>query len=341
VGKYEFDNFKLLIRSGAKFDQTSPKKKNCTSMSDQDQDDRFQMEEDQDFASSQGSGSEGEEQEFDAGSGSDNDLEDDISDNQEDMITPQDMAKEHQASLSAKPLTSEKLAKFQSKLDATGVVYLSRVPPFMKPTKLRSLLSKYGKLGRIYLAPEDAKITARRKKYRHNKRQNYTEGWVEFLDKKVARSTSALLNNTNIGGKKRSYYYDDIWNLKYLPRFKWNHLTEQIAYELKVREQKLKTELSQQKRETKLYVKNVEKAKMIEAMKEKRAAKKAKLDELESSSVPKKKSPSSGATKESIAEIKRRFKQRKVVNLDGNANEQTKKPIQSKTVSIFSKLFSS
>jgi ESF2/ABP1 family protein len=102
----------------------------------------------------------------------------------------------------------------------------------MKPTKLRSLLSKYGKLGRIYLAPEDAKITARRKKYKHNKRINYTEGWVEFLDKKVARATANHLNNNIIGGKKRSYYYDDIWVMKYLPKFKWNHLTEQIAYEL-------------------------------------------------------------------------------------------------------------
>lgn len=35
-----------------------------------------------------------------------------------------------------------------------GVVYLSRVPPFMKPHKLRHLLSPYGSVGRIYLQPE-------------------------------------------------------------------------------------------------------------------------------------------------------------------------------------------
>jgi ESF2/ABP1 family protein len=129
-------------------------------------------------------------------------------------------------------LSLENLQKHSASIDASGVVYLSRIPPFMKPTQLRSLLSKYGKLGRIYLAPEDIKITARRKKYKHNKRINYTEGWVEFLDKKVARATASHLNNNIIGGKKRSYYYDDIWVMKYLPKFKWNHLTEQIAYEL-------------------------------------------------------------------------------------------------------------
>ncbi len=129
-------------------------------------------------------------------------------------------------------LSASDLKKHSAALESSGVVYLSRIPPFMKPTKLRSLLAKYGKLGRIYLAPEDAKITAKRKKYKHNKRINYVEGWVEFLDKKVGRRTAAHLNNNIIGGKKRSYYHDDIWVMKYLPKFKWNHLTEQIAYEL-------------------------------------------------------------------------------------------------------------
>ena len=31
------------------------------------------------------------------------------------------------------------------------------------------------------------------------------------------------------GGKKRSYYHDDIWNIKYLPKFKWTNLTEKLG----------------------------------------------------------------------------------------------------------------
>ncbi len=35
-----------------------------------------------------------------------------------------------------------------------GVVYLSRIPPFMKPHKLKHLLVPYGNVGRVYLQPE-------------------------------------------------------------------------------------------------------------------------------------------------------------------------------------------
>ena len=35
-----------------------------------------------------------------------------------------------------------------------GVVYLSRIPPFMRPRTIRHLLSKYGQLGRVFLQPE-------------------------------------------------------------------------------------------------------------------------------------------------------------------------------------------
>lgn len=75
----------------------------------------------------------------------------------------------------------------------------------------------------------DPKVAARRKKYGGNKKQNYTEGWIEFLDKAVAKQVAKVLNTTIIGGKKNSHYHDDIWNIKYLPKFKWDHLTERIG----------------------------------------------------------------------------------------------------------------
>lgn len=52
------------------------------------------------------------------------------------------------------PLTPEALEKFQAARDKAGIVYLSKIPPFMKPVKLRHLLGKFGALGRVYLAPE-------------------------------------------------------------------------------------------------------------------------------------------------------------------------------------------
>ena len=46
-----------------------------------------------------------------------------------------------------------------------------------------------------------------------------------------------------IGGKKGSFFYDDIWNIKYLPKFKWENLTEKLEYDKKVREEKVRAEM--------------------------------------------------------------------------------------------------
>ena len=40
-----------------------------------------------------------------------------------------------------------------------GIVYLSRIPPFMKPLKVRHLLSQYGEVGRVFLQPEGVHVT--------------------------------------------------------------------------------------------------------------------------------------------------------------------------------------
>ncbi len=68
---------------------------------------------------------------------------------------------------------------------------------------------------------------------------------MEFADKKIARNVAESLNNTNMGDRKGDYYHDDIWNLKYLRKFKWEYLTEKFAYERRVRENKLKTAMIQ------------------------------------------------------------------------------------------------
>ena len=76
------------------------------------------------------------------------------------------------------------------------------------------------------LSRSDPVVQQRRKKFGGNKRRNYTEGWVEFVDKRVAKAVAVTLNNTPVGGRKRHYYHDDLWNIKYLSKFRWTHLTE-------------------------------------------------------------------------------------------------------------------
>jgi hypothetical protein len=53
-----------------------------------------------------------------------------------------------------KPLTPEALAAFNAAQERAGVIYISRIPPGMRPTKVRHLMSAHGDIGRVYLQPE-------------------------------------------------------------------------------------------------------------------------------------------------------------------------------------------
>ncbi len=37
------------------------------------------------------------------------------------------------------------------------------------------------------------------------------------------------MSNTPDGGKKKSIYHDDLWNIKYLTEFRWTHLSEKVV----------------------------------------------------------------------------------------------------------------
>ena len=97
---------------------------------------------------------------------------------------------EARAEAKAKRRKERELAKYRrfgEKLARRGIVYLARVPPFTRPEKVKHLLEQYGEVTRIYLAPEDEAIARRRKKLGGQRSTNYTEGWVEYAEKKVAK----------------------------------------------------------------------------------------------------------------------------------------------------------
>lgn len=214
-------------------------------------------------------------------------VESDISDDEQpDQIAEEPDTEDAKASgpVKEKSQRIRKAAKLpglsKKKLDATakairrsGVVYLSRVPPFMKPATLRSLLGPYGEINRIFLTPEDPASHTRRVRNGGNKKRSFVDGWIEFLDKEDAQKACDLLNGRAIGGKKGTYYHDDIWNLKYLRGFKWNKLTEQIAAENAEKASRMRAEISKTTKENKEFVQNVERAKMLEGMEAKKAAK--------------------------------------------------------------------
>ncbi|QSZ34399.1 hypothetical protein DSL72_005991 [Monilinia vaccinii-corymbosi] len=194
---------------------------------------------------------------------------------------PKKASKELELPGVSRPLTKKNLVASAAAIKKSGVVYLSRIPPFMKPTKLRSLLEPYGDLNRIFLTPEDPASHTRRVRNGGNKKRSFVDGWVEFVNKANAKKVCELLNAKTIGGKKGNYYHDDVWNLLYLKGFKWNNLTEQIAAENAERTSRMRAEISKTTKENKEFVQNVERAKMMEGMEAKRAAKRRKEEDLD------------------------------------------------------------
>ncbi|TAQ85939.1 hypothetical protein B7494_g5742 [Chlorociboria aeruginascens] len=183
----------------------------------------------------------------------------------------------------SKPLKKKNLVATHAEIKKSGVVFLSRIPPFMNPTRLRSLFEKHlslleshGAINHIFLSPEDPASYAQRVRNGGNKRRSFTEGWVEFTNKADAKQTCEDLNARIIGGKKGTYYHDDLLNLIYLNGFKWHHLTRQIAAENASRASRMRAEISKTTKENKKFVQNVERAKMLEGMESKNAAKKRK-----------------------------------------------------------------
>ena len=109
-----------------------------------------------------------------------------------------------------------------------GIIYLSSVPSGMNVSQTTSFFSEFGRyfftfffmqykddnfrVGRIFLQPD--KMDKKTGKYN----RVFSEGWVEFMSKKVAKSVAESLNSIPVGGKRRSKAYEELWNIKYLPR---------------------------------------------------------------------------------------------------------------------------
>lgn len=207
-----------------------------------------------------------------------------------------------------KPLTKKKLEKHLADAENRGVLYFSRIPPFLKPDALRTMLSGMGtEVLRVYLQPETAQQRSGRVRAGGNKKKSFSDGWVEFEDKRRAKRIASTLNNTRMSNDKRSFYYHDLWNVKYLHKFKWHHLTEKIAYEQRVKRDKMVAELTAAKKESAFYMKKVEQAKAIDAMEER---KRKRSDDAPPAGAA---APAGVTAAEAgLQSVRRKFKQRKV-----------------------------
>jgi ESF2/ABP1 family protein len=79
-----------------------------------------------------------------------------LGDNSHDLAEGMDAEGFSGPSKVVKPLTPQALAAFKAAQERAGVIYISRIPPGMRPTKVRHLMSAYGDVGRVYLQQEGA-----------------------------------------------------------------------------------------------------------------------------------------------------------------------------------------
>lgn len=132
---------------------------------------------------------------------------------------------------SSNPLPAHLLPSKAKAHGTPGLIYLSRIPPGMGPSKVKHLLSAYGEVGRVFLARSGAfslselwssarwsyarveeltrlcaadpdppqNLSSRKRQKDKHREHRFAEGWVEFMNKKVARSVAEMLNANTIG----------------------------------------------------------------------------------------------------------------------------------------------
>jgi len=214
------------------------------------------------------------------------------------------------------------MGALQEKKKKPGVIYLSSVPDGMNVTQTTAFFSEFGRVGRVFLQPD--KTDKQKGKFN----RVFSEGWVEFASKKVARMAAERLNCQPVGGKRKSKAHDQTWNIKYLPRFKWVHLSERLAYEAAVRQQRLRTEISQVKREAEHFKSSVESGKRKRSRGSKDSVAAAGSVEEVAATVPK---PFVFRQKETEAQIRKRKMVEEVdTSTSGVESEVKKKKLKKK-----------
>jgi len=137
----------------------------------------------------------------------------------------------------------------------TGVVYLSSIPDGLDDNIIRNMFQCYGEVRRIYLEPYHN---------RKGKRKAYVEGWVEFAKKRVAKEVANILNGQSVGGKRKNKtFHDCIWSMKYLHRFKWHDLHAHMNYERTLRQQRMRSEFGQVRKESEFYAQQLSASKAV------------------------------------------------------------------------------
>lgn len=157
----------------------------------------------------------------------------------------------------------------------SGVVYLSRLPPYLKPQTLRQMFSIHGPISNLFLTPESpAAYHNRVRVHNGNKKRQFIEGWIEFENKRHAKACVDAVNGRTTaeglgvggmgrrkGGKGR-WYKDDVWSVKYLRGFTWEDLMQSSRIEEREREERIRFGIRKERKEHEAFLAGIQGAKV-------------------------------------------------------------------------------
>ncbi|VDN06718.1 unnamed protein product [Thelazia callipaeda] len=168
----------------------------------------------------------------------------------------------------------------QEKERKSGIIYFQTLPPNFTASRMRTEMSRFGEIGRIYLQAKISfvkNLAAKLRNARGKRKRRFVEGWVEFKEKNIAKRVAVSLNQTAVGGKRRSSARESLWTMKYLSgcspilysSFKWTHLVEQLSYEQRIERQRMSAEIAQAKRQASFFADQIEKGEQLRKLEEK------------------------------------------------------------------------
>ncbi|KAL7027971.1 hypothetical protein ACKWTF_005665 [Chironomus riparius] len=181
-----------------------------------------------------------------------------IEDQAENSIENEEMDQTSDVEEHPEEPTTSTTDKKQKKTRKKGIIYIGNIPQHMNVAICREFMEPFGEVGRIFLQPDKKGMT----KKANNKKKNvtFTEGWVEFEKKRVAKWVAQHINNTPITTKKGSKFSDILWSIKYLAGFKWIHLSERLTFERAVQHQRKQMAISKARKEASFFQNNLDKS---------------------------------------------------------------------------------
>ena len=144
------------------------------------------------------------------------------------------------------------------------------------------------------------------------KKTLFSEGWVEFLSKKVAKQAALTLNNTPVTMKRNSRFSELVWNVCYLKGFEFELLATRDTYERKVQEKLHKAELLRVRREVTDYLERSERDRTNHIVTEKKKRRQKRRNDNDDDDDEEEEETKEGTTTREIDQrFTRQFKQKK------------------------------